>query len=529
MDPVTTALLSAISSGLNNLATDAAKDAYKTAKHLIKQKLGISSVIDELEANPESRQRQTRLIEELAAKEAGADPELVALAQRLIEAIKETEAGRKTLGKYHIEATGSQVGIIGDGIRVEGGIHFHNYGSTGGADPSLEADIKVYCENTRSLYENLPLIGFGTKRRPPILIADIYVPLMAMVDCRATGSSCFGDSFEAEKELGNNCADIRLTEVFSKASEWNRCGIVILGDPGSGKTTHLKQLLLLCLQQQWDELKLPADIIPVYLPLRELSDLKQGLDAFIQAQLDKPHLGTPTGFGKRLVGRGNLLFLLDGLDEVADSDQRAGVVRWIDEAVKVHRGCWFVVTCRFAGYTDKAQLCEQFLEIHLRPLSFAQVKTFVRKWYRIVETGLPNATQDAEEIAKGKSQDLIDSLDKPEFRERRVLELTRNPLLLTNICLVHRARGNLPHSLDQLYKECTDVLLERWRTAIGYKTKVDACSGRQVLQPVALWMHQKVDRKRVRVDELSPQVGPTTRPRIFCKSYATKAACSPAV
>jgi predicted NACHT family NTPase len=88
-------------------------------------------------------------------------------------------------------------------------------------------------------------------------------------------------------------------------------------------------------------------------------------------------LGTPAGFGKRLVARGNLLFLLDGLDEVADADQRAQVAPWIDEALQVQRTCRFVITCRFAGYTDQARLNEQFLEMHIRPLSFDQVKTFV--------------------------------------------------------------------------------------------------------------------------------------------------------
>ena len=81
-------------------------------------------------------------------------------------------------------------------------------------------------------------------------------------------------------------------------------------------------------------------------------DLDRGLDAFIQAQLDRPHLMTIPGFGERLLKRGNLLFLLDGLDEVADpiSPRTGGRMgrRW---PPKSHPTCWFVVTSRFAGYS----------------------------------------------------------------------------------------------------------------------------------------------------------------------------------
>jgi formylglycine-generating enzyme required for sulfatase activity len=382
-------------------------------------------------------------------------------------------------------------------------------------DQDLQADIDAYCKSAQALYENLPLMGFRTKLRVPIRIEDIYVPLSAMLDMRATGQACFADAEDAEKELGRvgESKDIALAEAFSRAQAMERRGIVILGDPGSGKTTHMKRLLLWCLREGPDKLGLAEGMIPVFLPLRDLRDLDQGLDAFIQDQLDKPHLGTPAGFGQRLVKRGNLLFLLDGLDEVADPDQRARVARWIDTAVRVqrHRTCRFVVTCRFAGYTDQARLCEQFLEMHLRPLSFDQVKIFVGNWYRIVETGLSKDARQAAVIADEKSQNLIDRLGKREFRARRVFELTRNPLLLTNICLVHRDRGNLPHSRDRLYAECTDVLLELWRAAIGYQTRVVARSGRKVLQPAALWMHQKEGRTRARAGELAPVIEPALK------------------
>lgn len=49
-----------------------------------------------------------------------------------------------------------------------------------------------------------------------------------------------------------------------------------------------------------------------------------------------------------------------------------------------------IVTCRYAGYTEDVALDDDFLELHLRPLTKPQMELLVRNWYRQVldfETG----------------------------------------------------------------------------------------------------------------------------------------------
>ena len=379
--------------------------------------------------------------------------------------------------------------------------------------PQDGQEIARYCRAAESQHATIEMAGFKTRLRMAIDLEELYVPLHAMVDLRAVGESEFADAAEAEKELceAGGARDIPLVEAFREAQQRKRRGLVILGDPGSGKTTHLKRLLLWCLRKGTSGLGLEPDILPVFLPLRDLRDLSQGLNAFIEQELDSPHLRTATGFGARLLDRGRLLLLFDGLDEVADTKQRAQVARWIRDAAHAWPTCIPVVTCRFAGYENQARLGEDFLELHLRPLTQEQSESFIRNWYRIVETGIANDPAQGEVLARSRAADLIARLGGPGYRTARLVEMTRNPLLLANLCLVHRDRGSLPRGRAKLYDECIDVLLERWREGKRLVVGVTAEAGRRVLQPAALWLHGKDERVRATAAELEPVLEPALK------------------
>ncbi len=380
-------------------------------------------------------------------------------------------------------------------------------------DPELDSEILSYCEKAELLHATLPVAGFVTQLKVPIDVEDIYVPLRGMIDLRGIADEVFSDAIQAEKSLKchESNLEIPLPEAFRQSEMRGTRGIVILGDPGSGKTTHLKRLLLWCLRNGPETIGLPSEMLPVFLPLRELQTLDQGLDAFIQEQLDSPLLKTPIGFGQRLLERGNLLLLLDGLDEVADLIRREQVVKWIKDALHSLPTCRFVVTCRYAGYRPTIRLSEDFLEMHIRPLTADLAERFVRNWYKIVERGLSKDLEQAESIALEKAENLITRLREPDFRTWRVFELTRNPLLLANICLVHRHRGGLPRKRARLYEECIDVLLEQWREAKGLGIGVTAREGLRALQPVALWLHSVEGRTKATADELAPLIEPVLK------------------
>ena len=427
---------------------------------------------------------------------------------------------------------GSRIGALRDALAAEQVVSFfgspedlagkvgvaasHQLAAKLGADdgavpPADLAPELRYREAIEARHATLELAGFKTALRAPIDLEALYVPLHAMLDLRAAGKAEFGGADEAEKRLreADAARDLPLFDAFHEAGQRNRRGLVILGEPGSGKTTHLKRLLLWCLRQGTEGLGLAPDLLPVFLPLRELDDTTKGLDAFIESQLDDPNLGVPAGFGARLLERDRLLLLFDGLDEVADPAERAEVSRWVESVARLRPTCVPVVTCRFAGYGGDARLGPEFLELHLRPLTREQSEDFIRKWYRIVETGLAIDPAAAEAAAREGAEALVTRLQAPDFRAARLVEMTRNPLLLANICLVHRDRGGaLPRGRARLYDECVDVLLELWRENKRLDVAVSAEVGRRILQPAALWLHEEDGRTRATADELAPVLEP---------------------
>lgn len=393
---------------------------------------------------------------------------------------------------------------------ADGGLDLHTVGSS---DPELEADIATYRSAAEAQHATLHMAGFETLIRVPIELEDLYVPLHASIARAEDHRYGYHNAEEAEQALNRfgGCPEIPLTEAFQRTGgpEGKR-GVAILGDPGSGKTTHLRRLLLWLIRIGPESLELAPGAVPVFLPLRDVENAEDGLLGLLEKELSGPAFaGLPRNFARRLLDRGNVLFLLDGLDEIPGQEGRAAASRFIETALERHPTCRFVVTCRYAGYSRDVRLSNDFLELHLRPLGTSQAEQFIHNWFRIVETSLPGDRRLAEERAREQSQALVQRLAEPDFRARRVFELTRNPLLLTAICLVHRDRGRLPHRRCELYDECVNVLLERWREAKKLDVSVGARNARRILQPVAHWLHSQVGRTRATGRELAPVIAPS--------------------
>lgn len=110
MDSVSLALITAISSGITGSITDTTKDilvaGYTALKDRLIAKFGhkhpdVTHALTELETHPDSQARQGVLIEELTNAQAIDDPELLPLAQKLLEQIQQSPQGAQVI--QHVE------------------------------------------------------------------------------------------------------------------------------------------------------------------------------------------------------------------------------------------------------------------------------------------------------------------------------------------------------------------------------------------------------------------------------------------
>jgi energy-coupling factor transporter ATP-binding protein EcfA2 len=289
--------------------------------------------------------------------------------------------------------------------------------------------------------------------------------------------------------------------------------LAIIGPPGSGKTTLLKYLALTLAANRQRRYKLPAST-PILLFLRDHSKAvsegkvnlgKLAQDYFSDASLFST-LRPPAGWFEKQLERGRCMVLLDGLDEVADPEQRRQVSAWVDNQIRNYPDCSFILTARPRGYID-AQLERADIVLEVLPFNAEQVQKFIESWYlanEIVSSGNRLNADVREKAARG-ANDLMQRLSAAAS----LSALTVNPLLLTMIAMVHRYQGALPGTRVELYAEICEVLLDRWRRARGIQDRIKLKASQKlvVLRPLAAEMMERKLRD-ISAEEATPIIAP---------------------
>ncbi|MDS4022048.1 MAG: SUMF1/EgtB/PvdO family nonheme iron enzyme [Candidatus Competibacter sp.] len=306
--------------------------------------------------------------------------------------------------------------------------------------------------------------------------------------------------------------------------------LVLLGGPGSGKTTFLN-FVALCLAGErlglaTANLKLlrtpippePDDYgskkpkpqrwthrapLPVRVVLRDFAaDLPPAgapitadtLWAFIVKQLPDSLRRHADDLQAELLGERGGLILLDGLDEVPDAlRRREQVKRAVQEFAGLYRNCHFLVTSRTYAYQRQDWKLDGFAERELLPFTRGQIERFIETWYAHMAHLF--------RLTEAEAQARAEALKRATWREE-LRELAERPLLLTLMArLQTKGGGSLPENREELYAQSVDMLLDEWE---GLKLRRDA-SGRPIVAEPSLseWLNASRENIRRELDKLA--------------------------
>lgn len=219
--------------------------------------------------------------------------------------------------------------------------------------------------------------------------------------------------------------------------------LMVLGQPGSGKTTFLRKVGLEATRIKKDGFE--HDCIPVFIELKKFKNREINLKQEIIDQFSNCKFPDAKKFVDQALEQGKLLILLDGLDEVPTSDLKS-VINQIQEFTNNYQKNRFIISCRTAAYRS---YFEPFTEIEIAEFDDNQIKQFIYNWFR-----------SQEDQQAGTADNCWNLLNQPEYKSTK--DLAKTPLLLTFLCLVYDNAQNFPKKRASLYSQALDILLEKW-------------------------------------------------------------------
>ena len=223
--------------------------------------------------------------------------------------------------------------------------------------------------------------------------------------------------------------------------------IVILGGPGMGKTTALKDLLQQAISRAQRDIAAP---LPLFISLPDLASSGLSLLAYIEK------LVTASNVDERFmeivveaVTTGHAMLCLDSLDEVVPV-LRPDVIALINREVVRYGGTW-IIGSRFTEYKGGQFTHGQFAEWELQPLDEKMRLKLAEHLFPVLIQALAPSPTLTIPSASAFVALLKDDVHNATWGE--------NPLLFSLAATIYVQSGTLPTSRALLYREIIEAML----------------------------------------------------------------------
>jgi predicted NACHT family NTPase len=386
------------------------------------------------------------------------------------------QGGGEALGERAVKVEGDAATIV-TGTQIV--TNYHAVTQEKLSKEQIAGQVAGYLRWRRARAQSIELRGIERAGGSPVVLLPLetaYVPL------RARSSGYPRDGWERDHAVrGGREGELPLSQVLGLGNR-----LVLIGGPGSGKTTVLLHMAwalassLLTGESEPVRSRLglqtaPHELpLPIFVPLASFARYRRGLRAdarprektlahFISYHLisKQADFELPADFFVQLLGNGSdVLLLLDGLDEVANEDERAEVRQSVEELVSDRESMRVVVTCRTIAYrSGRTALAAGFREIAVQPLDFEQhVEPMVRQAYACIH---PRDAASRDE----RAGDLLDGIRRLEEERRARLgegaeALVDSPLMVRLLLIVHMNNRRLPDERADLFDKAINALLQ---------------------------------------------------------------------
>ena len=307
-------------------------------------------------------------------------------------------------------------------------------------------DPETYLEKIEEATRQIRITGLKTKRTEPYVfgIHEIYIPLQTLA---GQGRPRAGAIPEMEQRR------IVLEQALSNRK------VVIVGDPGSGKSTFLRRVAFeLCrtLRGTLPEGAPPFLAVndrrfPILIRVADLAkllaadqspkpdDAPDWIPYFLGKQSDSYKWGVDEAFFRRKLEEGGCLVMVDGLDEAPERRMRERIARLFERATGAFKKCDFLVSTRPQTNIGDSVLAG-FHPVRIGDLELPEIRSFFEHFAQAL------ALNDAESTV------FQDDLETALASRPEILEMAGNPIMLTALAVLQHNDQRLPEYRVELYE-----------------------------------------------------------------------------
>lgn len=263
--------------------------------------------------------------------------------------------------------------------------------------------------------------------------------------------------------------------------------IIIIGDPGSGKSTMLKRICVETINQ--------SSTIPFLIQIRDFSEYvintgNESVTNYLKTKYKEQNFSED--FFSLPLNAGTSLILFDGLDEVWDVRERARINNILQEFCARWSGTnKIIISSRIKGYLQNP-LAGNYDILRIEKFSQEQIKTFICKWMKLLEDAKGEYANYS--LGEARSKELFGSINFTPLQK-----LSENPLLLLIVCAMFSRTNSFPKRKSVLYADLIETLLNTWEAKKGLP--LDNLHWRDYLKILENIAFEMFTRNKLQIDQ----------------------------